>query len=372
MTAGPLAGIRVIEMAGIGPGPLCGMLLADLGAEVILVERELPPGDAGRIVDTGLLRRNRRSVVLDLKASGSTDAVIRLAATADAFFEGWRPGVAERLGIGPDVLLAANPRLVYGRMTGWGQDGPLAPRAGHDINYLALTGALHAIGREQPTPPLNLAADFGGGAMFLALGLLAGVLHARATGEGQVVDAGMVDGVHVLMAMFRDLLDRGQWTDDRQSNLIDGGAPFMDTYRCADGGWVALGAMEPQFRRELFTRLGLPFEDADLGLDPARWPALRERLEGRIAEHPRDHWAALFADSDACVSPVLSIAEAPSHAHARARGSFTTTASGGWQPRPAPRFGATPAADPADPPERGADTEVVLRELGLSEPAARR
>lgn len=362
---GPLQGVRVIEIAGIGPGPFCGMLLADLGADVVLVERDLPPGPKADLVDTGLLRRGRRSVIVDLKTDGGRDVVHALAREAEVLFEGMRPGVAERLGIGPESCLAANRALVYGRMTGWGQDGPLASRAGHDLNYISLTGALHAIGREAPTAPLNLVGDFGGGAMMLAVGILAALTHARRTGEGQVVDAAMYDGANLLMAMFWDQYGEGRWRDERASNVLDGGAPFNDSYRCADGRWLAVAAIEPQFRRRLLTLLGLPFTEDDLGLGRDRWPSLRTALTETFATRPRDEWVALLGNDDACVTPVLSLAEAPTHAHARARQSFLPTADG-LQPAPAPRFGATPSLPPDPPPTRGADTDDVLEGIGLS------
>jgi alpha-methylacyl-CoA racemase len=362
--SGPLTGIRVIELAGIGPGPFCGMLLADLGAEVILVERALPAGPAAALVDNGLLRRGRRSIVADLKQPEARDAVLHLVRSADILFEGMRPGATERLGLGPEDCLDVNPRLVYGRMTGWGQDGPLAQRAGHDLNYISLTGALHAIGRETPTAPLNLVGDFGGGAMFLAVGMLSGLLEARRTGVGQVVDAAMFDGANVLMTMFWDQFGDGRWLDERNSNVLDGGAPFNDVYRCGDGRWLAVAPIEPQFRHRMLTLMDIPFEDADLGLDRERWPALRRLLTDAFARRPRDAWVALLGGEDTCVTPVLDLSEVPSHPHAVQRGAFLPTPHG-VQPAPAPRFSRTPAGPPADPPARGADTDAVLQDAGL-------
>jgi alpha-methylacyl-CoA racemase len=361
---GPLAGVKVVEIAGIGPGPFCGMLLADLGADVVLVERPLPEGPAGEIADAGILRRGRRSLVADLKNPDAVAAVLRLVASADIVFEGMRPGVAERLGIGPDACLAANPRVVYGRMTGWGQDGPLAARAGHDLNYISITGVLHAIGREGPVAPLNLVGDFGGGAMFLAVGMLAALAHARATGEGQVVDAAMYEGANLLMTMFWEQFAQGRFVDERASNVLDGGAPFNDVYRCSDDRWLAVAAIEPQFRHALLTTLELPFDDEDLGLDRARWPTLRAALTATFATRPRDEWIALLGELDACVSPVLSLDEAPEHPHAVARAAFLP-APEGVQPAPAPRFSATPPGAPPPPPPRGAHTDEVLAAAGF-------
>jgi alpha-methylacyl-CoA racemase len=362
---GPLAGVRVIELAGIGPGPFCGMLLADLGADVIIVERPLPPGAAGEIADAGILRRGRRSLVADLKRPEAVAMLLRLARGADILFEGMRPGVAERLGIGPEPCLAANPALVYGRMTGWGQDGPLAARAGHDLNYISITGALHAIGRDRPTPPLNLVGDFGGGAMFLAFGMLAALTSARRTGVGQVVDAAMYEGASLLMTMFWEQFGQGRWEDGRERNVLDGGAPFNDTYACSDGGWIAVAAIEPQFRHALLTALEIPFEEADLGLDRSRWPGLRAALTAAFATQPRDEWVRRLGDLDACVTPVLGLGEAPAHPHAVHRRAFLP-AEHGVQPAPAPRFAGTPTGDPAPPPERGGQADAILADAGFA------
>jgi len=363
---GPLDGVRIIELAGIGAGPFCGMLLADLGAEVIAIERRLPSGPDAEIADNGLLRRGRRSVVIDLKQERGAELVRRLAAGATAMFEGMRPGVAERLGVGPEECMAVNPALVYGRITGWGQDGPLASAPGHDLNYLSLGGALHAIGRDRPVPPLNLVADYGGGGMLLAVGLLAGIVESRRSGRGQVVDAAMFEGANLLMTLLWDLFDKGRWTDRRSENILDGGAPFNDVYRCADGRWVAVAALEPRFRRRLLELLKIPFTEADLSLDRERWPRLRRELESAFALRTRDEWVDLLEGEEVCVTPVLSLGEAREHPHAVARGSFAPgPRDDARQPAPAPRFSVTPSATPAPPPPLGADTDAVLSELGL-------
>lgn len=364
---GPLAGVRVIELAAIGPGPFCGMLLADLGAEVITIERALPADpENAKLVDNGLMRRGRKSVVADLKQPAAQAMVLDLVRGADIIFEGMRPGVAERLGVGPEECLAANPAIVYGRMTGWGQDGPLATRAGHDLNYVSLTGVLNLIGKDQPTAPMNLVGDFGGGAMMLAVGMLAAMIPARATGRGQVVDAAMFDGTNLMMTMFWDWLNQDRWVDERRANILNGGAPFNNTYQCADGGWLAVAPIEPQFRKRMFELMELDFEPNELGLDEAIWPALDAKLRTAFATRDRDAWVELLGDVDTCVTPVLSMAEVPDHPHAVARGSFLPAPGGGVQPAPAPRFSTTPAADPAPPPPYGADTDSVLDGLGYT------
>jgi alpha-methylacyl-CoA racemase len=366
MSAGPLAGVRVIELAGIGPGPFCGMRLADLGAEVISVERPLPPGSAGRVADSGLMRRGRRSIVLNLKDPSDVDVVLRLAETADALFEGFRPGVAERLGVGPDECLARNPKLVYGRMTGWGQDGPRALEAGHDINYLSISGMLGLIGTaERPVIPLNLVADFGGGGMLLAFGLLAGIISARATGRGQVIDAAMLDGALGLGTIMWDLVGRGEWSHRRPDNYFDGGAPFYDVYETADGGWLAVGPMEPHFLATVLDRLGIDRAPYGDHFDRHCWPRLREELTAAIAGLTRDEAMTRMDGADTCVTPVLSLDEVTRDAHVVAREALLPVDGGGWQPAPAPRFSGTPAPPPPRPPERGADTEAILAELGI-------
>ena len=336
---GPLAGLRVVELAAIGPVPFAAMLLSDMGADVVRVVRpgtpELKPHD--------IVERARRAVELDLKSSSGTAALLALAEHAEVLLEGYRPGVMERLGLGPDIALARNPRLVYGRMTGWGQSGPLAHAAGHDIDYIALAGALHTFGERDrlPMPPLNLLGDFGGGGMYLVTGVLAAVLEARRSGRGQVVDCAMVDGVASLMSFIYAALARGEWRDERQSNLLDGGAPFYATYRCADGEYIAVGALEPQFHAELIERLGLDtaaFRDRD---DPASWPRLRRVLEDTFARRTAAEWREILEGSDACFAPVLNFAEAGAHPHLAARGTIASL-DGVPCPAPAPRFSRTP------------------------------
>jgi len=359
---GPLSGLKVLEFAGIGPAPFCGMLLSDLGADVVRIDRKGQPRNWADVTVRG-----RRSLALDLKVPAAAEACLRLMEGADALIEGFRPGVMERLGLGPDVALARNPRLVYGRMTGWGQDGPLAHAAGHDINYIALTGALHAIGTaDKPCPPLNLVGDYGGGALYLAFGLLAGVLSARETGRGQVVDCAMVDGVASLMAAPYALMRDGRWRDGRRANPLDGGAHFYDTYRCADGRWIALGALEPQFHAELLRRLEIDDEEFVHQYDPAHWDSLRGKLAARIAQKTRDEWRAVLEGADACFAPVLDMAEAADHPHIRARGSLVER-DGGIQPGPAPRFSLTPGAIQGGTPAVGQHDREALRDWGFAE-----
>ena len=359
---GPLQGVRVVELAGIGPGPFCGMMLSDMGAEVIRVDR-LAPAGAGRGRD--VLGRNRRSIAVDLKKPAGADLVLGLVERADALFEGFRPGVAERLGLGPADCMGRNPRLVYGRMTGWGQTGPIAHAAGHDINYIGLAGALHAIGEPggKPVPPLNLIGDFGGGGMLLAFGLVCGILEASRSGQGQVIDAAMVDGAAALMAMFFSLAGRGFKTE-RGANLLDGGAHFYNTYETADGHHVCVGAIEPQFYAELVQKAGLDAALFKPQLDAEQWPALRAELARVFKAKTRAEWCSLLEGTDVCFAPVLSIKEAPEHPHNRARGTFVDV-DGVTQPAPAPRFSRTAAAisHPARAP--GEDTRAVLAELGL-------
>jgi alpha-methylacyl-CoA racemase len=340
------------------------MLLADLGAEVIRVDR-LKGGRTSHAVP--VLDRGRRSIALDLRTEGGHEVALALITRADALIEGYRPGVMEGLGLGPDACLARNARLVYGRLTGWGRDGPLAQDAGHDINYIALTGALHAIGEPaRPLPPVNLVGDFGGGAMLLGFGLLAALLEARASGRGQVVDAAMTDGSALLMTLVYELKALGLWRNERGANPFDGGAPFYATYRCRDGRFLALGAYEHEFYRELLARLGIADPAFADPWERSHWPALREELTRVIAGRNRDEWCAHFAGSDACVAPVLDLDEAPAHPQNRARGTFVATARGP-QPAPAPRFSRTPTGAPAGGCVSGAATDAILRELGYDD-----
>jgi alpha-methylacyl-CoA racemase len=366
--SGPLAGLRVVEMAGIGPGPFCAMLFADLGAEVVRIRR---PG--GTIFDTeprfDVTARGCRFVDLDLREQGAVEIVLQLIEKAEVLTEGYRPGVMERLGLGPDVCLKRNPRLVYGRMTGWGQHGPLSSRAGHDINYIALTGALHAIGRPDspPPPPLNLVGDFGGGAMFLAFGVLAAVLEARSSAKGQVVDAAMIDGAALLSAGRYAGLASGRQTNERGDNMLDGGAPFYDTYACADGKFIALGAIEPQFYARFRDVCGLRYPLFDEQMNKQKWPAQKRALAAIFRARTRDEWIALLGRDDTCVAPVLDWDEAPADPHNAARATFVTI-DGVTQPAPAPRFSRTPAAVPRSARVSGDDTHEILRKWGLAEP----
>jgi alpha-methylacyl-CoA racemase len=363
---GPLDGVRVIEVASLAPAPFGCMILADLGADVLRVERAERAGPQAQ-PPKDPLQRSRRSVGINLKDPAGVDLLLRLAGEADVLVEGFRPGVAERLGFGPAECEQRNPRLIYGRMTGWGQDGPLAPTAGHDIDYIAISGALAPIGRagERPVPPVNLLGDFGGGGMLLALGVLAALVERAQSGRGQVIDVAMVDGSALLTTFIHGLRAGGTWQDERGVNLLDGGAPFYDTYETADGGYVGVGALEPQFYAALLDGLGL----ADAGLpdqhDRSGWPELRRRFAAAFAARSRDEWAEVFAGTDACVAPVLGLGEAPSHPHARARSAFTEV-GGVTQPAPAPRFGRSGTRPPTAPPRPGADTDSVLAGLGLS------
>jgi alpha-methylacyl-CoA racemase len=377
---GPLSGITVVEMSGIGPGPFAGMMLADLGASVIRVDRLSGSGQGLNGLLTVLSKgradvvsRGRRSIAIDLKSADGVEIVLKLVDSADALIEGYRPRVMERLGLGPATCLARNPRLVFGRMTGWGQDGPLAQTAGHDINYISLSGALGAIGRrgERPVPPLNLVGDYGGGGMFLAYGVVAALLTVARTGAGQVVDAAMVDGSAVLMAQFFGMKALGRWTGERGSNLLDTGAPFYDVYESADGGYLSVGPLEPAFFAILLERLGIDDIDAGSQHDPRSWPALRLRLAAEFAARTRGAVEELFAGVDACVFPVLSMSEAPSHPHNVARGTFVTR-DDVVQPAPAPRFSSTPTRLGLPPPTVGEHTDAILADLGLSDDEVRR
>jgi alpha-methylacyl-CoA racemase len=370
MASGPLAGIRIIEIAGIGPGPFAGYLLADLGADVVKIDRSknaglgdpaTPPSD--------ILQRGRRSIAVDLKSPEGVEVVLRLAEHADGMFEPFRPGVAERLGIGPDAALARNPKLVYGRMTGWGQDGPYAHTAGHDINYISLAGALFHLGRKggPPTFPMNLIGDFGGGGMLLAYGMLAGLLHASRTGEGQVIDAAMVDGTASLMAMFFSFKAMGIFEETRGDNMLDSGAHFYDVYECADGEHVSIGSIEPQFYAELLRLTGLEGEDLPYQMDKSQWPALKERLAAIFKTKTRDEWCQIMEGTDVCFAPVLRMSEAVEHPHNVHRGTFIER-DGIVQPAPAPRFSATPGEVQRPPAHAGQHTAEVLGEwLGLDD-----
>ena len=361
--AGPLSGLRVVELAGIGPGPHAAMILGDLGADVVRVDRmpSGPSGPRGGVKDAML--RNRRIVTADLKSDEGRSLVLRLVAKADVLIEGFRPGVTERLGLGPQECAEVNERLIYARMTGWGQSGPRSQQAGHDINYISLNGILHSIGRvnERPVPPLNLVGDFGGGSMFLLLGILSALWERQTSGKGQVVDAAMIDGSSVLIQMMWSMRGLGIWSDVRGTNMLDGGAPYYDTYECADGRHLAVGAIEPQFYAAMLAGLGL--DDADLPAqnDVARWPELRAALTERIASRDRDHWARVFADSDACVTPVLAFGEVQTEPHITERHTFYEV-DGGLQPMPAPRFSRTVPDTPRPPAPPLTDIAAVIND----------
>jgi alpha-methylacyl-CoA racemase len=366
---GPLAGFRIIEMAGIGPAPFAAMLFSDMGAEVIRVDRREAAdlGLPGREPKFDVLNRGRKSISVDVKADAGRDVVKRLVARADAIIEGFRPGVMERLGLGPDVLLEANPKLVFGRMTGFGQDGPLANAAGHDINYIALAGPLHAIGRhgEAPVPPLNLVGDFGGGGMFLAFGVVCALLEAQRSGKGQVVDAAMVDGAATLMALMFGMYAQGAWKDERGVNVLDTGAPWYDVYETRDGKWLSVGAIEARFYAEFIAGLGLDPATLPKQRDRKGWPDLRRRFAETIASKTRAEWERIFEGSDACVAPVLSIAEVESHPHNKARTTFVQP-DGVLQPSPAPRFSRTQPEIAGPPQQSGVDTDTVLAAFGFT------
>ena len=365
---GVLSGYRVIELAGIGPGPMCAMLLSDMGADVLRIDRV--PG-SGRAMETkyDLLNRGRRSVAFDLKRPEATEAVLRLVEKADALIEGFRPGVTERLGIGPDDCLRRNPRLIYGRMTGWGQEGPLAHAAGHDINYIALSGALHSFGRrgEAPVPPLNMVGDFGGGALYLALRVVAGLLETQKSGKGQVVDAAMVDGAASLMTAIYGMHGSGFWTNERGDNILDTGAHYYEVYETKDGKYVAIGSIEAKFYEELLRLSGLKGEDLPHQNDRSSWPAMKDRLKTIFRARTREEWCKIMEGSDVCFAPVLNMDEAPRHPHNRHRGTFVEQ-GGLTQPAPAPRFSRTPSAIARPPARPGEHTDQALRDWGFAEP----
>jgi alpha-methylacyl-CoA racemase len=366
---GPLAGLKVLEFEAIGPGPFCGMMLADMGADVLLIDRTDDPRlGLGRDRWFEVMLRGRRSATLDLKSKEGVGAALQLAAKADALIEGFRPGVMERLGLGPGVLLEKNPRLVYGRMTGWGQDGPLAPRAGHDINYIALTGVLHAVGRAgtAPVPPLNLIGDFGGGGMLLAFGIACGLLEAQRSGKGQVVDAAMVDGASLLAAMFSGMLAAKRWSETRGENILDTGAPWYDVYETRDRKYVSIGSIEAKFYEDLLQRLGLQDRELPKQMDREGWPTLRKLFAAKFREKTRDEWCTAFEGSDACFAPVLTFSEARAHPHNAQRRGFVD-AGGVPQPAPAPRFSRTPGSIRGAAPERGAGGKQALLDWGFSE-----
>ncbi|UOZ11449.1 MULTISPECIES: CaiB/BaiF CoA-transferase family protein [unclassified Amycolatopsis] len=372
MKAGPLSGLKVVELAGLAPGPFATMILADLGADVVRVDRATPGEDVlGLPVDP--LARGRRTIGVNTKTPEGVELVLKLCDTADVLIEGFRPGVAERIGLGPDVVHARNPRLVYGRMTGWGQDGPLATAAGHDINYIGISGALEPIGRagERPVPPLNLVGDFGGGGLLLAMGVLAALYERNTSGEGQVVDASMVDGAALLTTSLHGMAAAGLWGGGRGDNMLDGGAPFYDTYETADGKYVAVGAIEMRFWGDLVKVLDLDPAELPLHVDKTQWPKLREIVAEAIGKHTRDDLVARADGTDACLTPVLSPQEAASHPHNAARGTFVEI-GGLVQPAPAPRFGRTPPETPEAPRTKGSDTEAVLAELGVTDLGALR
>ncbi len=366
---GVLSGYRVIELAGIGPGPMCAMLLSDMGADVLRIDRAADAG-LGIAMKTkySLLNRGRRSVAFDLKRPEATEAVLRLVEKADALIEGFRPGVTERLGLGPDHCLARNPRLIYGRMTGWGQEGPLAHAAGHDINYIALSGALHSIGRkgEAPVPPLNLVGDFGGGALYLALGIVAGLLEAHKSGKGQVVDAAMVDGAASLMTATYGMHGGGVWNNERGNNILDTGAHYYEVYETRDGKHVAIGSIEAKFYEELLRLSGLKGKDLPPQNERKSWPAMKKRLKTLFRTKTRNQWCKIMEGSDVCFAPVLSMDEAPRHPHNQHRGTFVEQ-GGVTQPAPAPRFSRTPSAIQRPPARPGEHTEEALRDWGFTD-----
>ena len=363
---GPLQGVKIIEVGGIGPGPFCGMMLSDMGADIVRIERKGNLALSEPKYD--VLTRNRRSVFIDLRTSKGVETLLRMLEQVDALQEGFRPGVMEKLGLGPEVCLKRNPRLVYGRMTGWGQEGPMAHAAGHDINYIALSGALHTFGRkgEKPVPPLNLVGDFGGGGMFLAFGMVCALFETQKTGQGQVVDAAMVDGSAALMAMIYGLKASGLWADKRGVNLLDTGAHFYDTYETADGKYVALGSIEPQFYALLLKHARIEDPEFQTQLDATRWPGLKQKIAAIFKKKTRKEWCDIMEGSDVCFAPVLSMTEAPGHPHIKQRQTYTEI-DGVLQPSPAPRFSRTTPEIKNPPPEPGQDTEAVLADFGFTQ-----
>ena len=361
---GPLAGVKVVEIAGIGPGPFCAMMLADMGAEVIRVDRKGARG-GGKF---DILQRGRKSIAVDLKKPEGVETVLKLIEKADALIEGFRPGVMERLGLGPDVALKRNPKIIFGRMTGWGQEGPMAHAAGHDLNYIALTGMLHSMGRadQPPTPPLNLVGDFGGGGMMLAFGVVCAILEAKNSGKGQVVDAAMTDGASVLGAMMFGFHASGMWTNDRYANMLDGGAHFYDCYECADGKYVSIGSIEPQFYALLLEKTGINDPEFEHQHDKSKWPALKEKVATVLKTKTRDEWSEIMEGTDVCFAPVLNLEEAVKHPHNVARKTFVEI-EGVPQPAPAPRFSRTEATIQRPPAQAGQHTDEALKEWGLSD-----
>ncbi len=369
--AGPLAGVRVVEMVGIGPCPFAAMMLADMGAEVIRIDRKARAGEESPYPVLGtrhdVMARGRRSLAVDVKKADGRMTVLQLVSQADVLLEGFRPGVMERLGLGPEACLERNPKLVYGRVTGWGQEGPLAQAAGHDLNYVALSGMLHAMGRAEapPAPPLNLVGDFGGGAMMLAFGVVCAVLEARGSGKGQVVDAAMTDGASLLGAMMYGLRSFGAWSDTREANLLDGGAPFYDTYACLDGKFISIGAIEPQFYAQLLSLLKADDPVFIKRWNKAHWPDLKAKFAALFATRSRDEWCRLLEGTDVCFAPVLDMAEAPHHPHNAARRTFVEI-DGVTQPAPAPRFSRTAPATPLAPSSPGQDSDAILADWGFT------
>jgi alpha-methylacyl-CoA racemase len=362
--SGPLAGVRIVEVAGLGAGPFCAMMLADMGADVIRVDRPVAS------VNAGVLGRSRRSIAIDLKGEEGLSLLLELIGRADGLIEAFRPGVAERLGFGPDACLAKKPQLIYGRATGWGQEGPWRMMAGHDINYIALSGVLSMVGRpnEAPVPPLNLVGDFGGGGMMLAFGMVCAMLEARVSGVGQVVDGAMVDGSALLATMFFEMTERGMWSEERGTNALDGGAPYYDSYETADGKWVAVGAVEPQFWAAFVELLGIGGADLPDQMDQATWPELRAHIAGAITQRTRDEWAELAAGTDTCLTPILTPREVLDHPHNRERQSFVKVGES-LQPAPAPRFSRTVPGPPTPPPAVGADAHTILADWGFDDDA---